>query len=636
MALTPRRAAIAVAALALSLVPLPSLAAPSGSSPGSGDVGQAAVEQAAVNQAAIEQQVLFRSDLDGGYACFRIPAIVRTNSGTLLAFAEGRTNDCTDAGDIDIVVKRSTDDGRTWSPYQVIDDGGGDTHGNPAPVVDTETGRILLPSTRNAGLPGGGDCPAPCERIPYLSYSDDDGRTWSEPRSLAAELRPDDWDSWYATGPVHGIQLARGADAGRLVFTINAESWGDEGVTASHVALAYSDDGGDNWRLGAVDSHPVAADRTYRQRPSESTLAELPDGSIYINGREQGGTDLGHRSHAWSRDGGESFAGPFRTLPDLYTPQVQGSVIPFDDSRLLFASPADPDRRRRMMVRSSWDGGRTWQSVDQAALVTTDWAGYSDMVKIDDATVGLMYEAGPVDARDEIRFAHFGEPFLGGRTGTGPTTRDAAHGARTAPVIGGPTTTEGRFGSALTFDGRDDAVRLPYRPEQPLGSGDFTVSLWFRYTATGGSHPFLWMGGVGSNNPQVWVRGEPASGRVRALITTRDGSSAPTSANLDTAGAYNDGQWHHLAFTREDGELRLSIDGGTALATADRPGSVSRNSTFGVHLGQRPDSLQYMTGALDEVRVYDRALSESELDWVRAVNATPRGAVAALPLDRVR
>src|SRR5918997_3321381 len=75
-----------------------------------------------------DQQVLFKASQDPGYACFRIPAIVRTTAGTLLAFAEGRVLNCGDAADIDIVLKRSTDGGRTWGPLQVVNEGAGDTH----------------------------------------------------------------------------------------------------------------------------------------------------------------------------------------------------------------------------------------------------------------------------------------------------------------------------------------------------------------------------------------------------------------------------------------------------------------------------------------------------------------------------
>lgn len=84
-----------------------------------------------------------------------------------------------------------------------------------------------------------------------------------------------------------------------------------------------SDDGGRHWRVGAKDSWPIADDGTFRQKPSEMTLAELPGGTLYVSGREQDGTDLGHRTHTWSRDGGDSFTRRFTTLPDLYTPRCR-------------------------------------------------------------------------------------------------------------------------------------------------------------------------------------------------------------------------------------------------------------------------------------------------------------------------
>ncbi|MEV7194700.1 exo-alpha-sialidase [Streptomyces sp. NPDC093510] len=582
-----------------------------------------------------EQQVLFKADQDPGYACFRIPAVVRTTKGTLLAFAEGRVNDCSDAGDIDLVLKRSHDGGRTWGPLQVINEGAGDTHGNPAPVVDRESGRILLAETYNTGRTDGKNCDVPCDRTPHLQYSDDDGRSWSAPRDLSDQILPKDWNSWYATGPVHGLQLTRGRHAGRLVFTANTETWDGSRVTANHAALIVSDDGGDHWKIGATDSYPIPADGTFRQKPSEMTITERPDGAIHVSGREQDGTDLGHRTQTVSRDGGDSFAAPFRAIPDLYTPQVQGATLQFG-KRMLLACPGDPDRRRTMQIRSSYDGGRTWDSVDRGTTVTTDWSGYSDLVRADRAHVGLLYEGGAVDARDEIRFARFTEDWLKPRRGPDPTTRDHAPGARPAAVLGGAAPTPGRFGGALSFDGRDDAVRLPYRRTLPLGAKDFTASLWFRYSATTGEQPLLWMGGIGTNQPQVWLRGEPASNRLTGLITTRDGAAPPKSASVRTAGAYNDGAWHHVALRRGAGRLTLFLDG-TQITAADVPGSVSRNSPFGVHVGQRMDSRAHFTGAIDEVRVYDRALSDGDVGALRTADApVTRDTVVRLPMDRVR
>ncbi|MEU6914188.1 exo-alpha-sialidase [Streptomyces olindensis] len=579
-----------------------------------------------------EQQVLFKASQDPGYACFRIPAIVRTTSGTLLAFAEGRVLNCGDAADIDIVLKRSTDGGRTWGPLQVVNEGAGDTHGNPAPLVDRRTGRILLAETYNTGRTDAGNCRIPCDRTPHLQYSDDDGRTWSAPRDLSDQILPDDWNSWYATGPVHGIQLTRGEHAGRLVFGVNTETWDGSRVSANHAALIVSDDGGDSWRVGATDTWPIAQDGTFRQKPSEVTLTERADGALLVSGREQDGTDLGHRAQTFSLDGGDSFATPFRALPDLYTPQVQGATLRLGD-RMLLSAPADPDRRRTMMVHSSYDGGRTWESVDRGTVVTTDWSGYSDMAAVDGRTVGLLYEGGAVDARDEIRFARFTEDWLKPRRGADPTTRDAAAGAKPAAVLGGAGRTAGVRGSAMSFDGTDDAVRLPYRSRLPLGEGDFTASLFFRYTATTGEQPLLWMGGIGSTQPQIWLRGEPASDRVRALITTRSGATTVRNASVSTAGAHNDGRWHHLALRRGGGTLTLFLDG-KALTTADVPGSVSRNSPFGVHIGQRMDSRAHFTGAIDDVRVWNRALSDRELAS-GASGAAAKGTVLWLPMDQV-
>ncbi|MFJ2155104.1 exo-alpha-sialidase [Streptomyces sp. NPDC087856] len=577
-----------------------------------------------------DQQVLFKAPQDAGYACFRIPAMVKTVDGTLLAFAEGRVLNCGDAADIDIVVKRSTDDGVTWSPLQVVNHGGGDTHGNPAPIVDRKTGRILLAETYNTGRTDSASCSVPCDRTPHLQYSDDDGLTWTQPRDLSDEILPPTWNSWYATGPVHGIQLTRGRHKGRLVFGVNTETWDGSRVTANNAALIVSDDGGDHWKIGATDSYPIAADGTWRQKPSEVTLTERTDGSILVSGREQDGTDLGHRTQAVSRDGGDSFTAPFRDLPDLYAPQVQCSTLGVG-SRILLSCDADPDRRRTMMIRSSYDGGRTWDSVDRGTVVTKDWSGYSDMARIDGDSVGLLYEGGAVSATDEIRFARFNEAWLQPRRGPDPTTADLAPHAKRAAVLGGAQETDGVSGGALSFDGVDDAVRLPYSDRLPLGTKDFTVSLWFRYTATTGDQPFLWMGGVGTTQPQVWLRGEPAGNHVRALITTRDGATAVHTTSVVTAGAYNDGQWHQAVLRRGGGQLTLSVDG-TTVSTADVVGSVSRNSPFGVHIGQRMDSLQYFTGSIDEVHVWDRLLTDDEL---AARHPSGAGTVLWLPMDHV-
>lgn len=196
---------------------------------------------------AVEEQVLFERDTLG-YDCFRIPAIVATTRGTLLAFAEARTDVgdgwCEDAGAIDLVVRRSSDGGTTWGEPITVASGVEEnaTRGNPVPIVargGEHDGRIVLLTTHN---PAGQNTP----RTPYVQYStaEQDGTTWTEPKSVAGSLDDPDWD-WLATGPGHGIQLTGGEHAGRLVAGVNA------GTPDGDVAfLAYSDDAGTTWRRG--------------------------------------------------------------------------------------------------------------------------------------------------------------------------------------------------------------------------------------------------------------------------------------------------------------------------------------------------------------------------------------------------
>ncbi|SEF20924.1 sialidase-1 [Amycolatopsis pretoriensis] len=577
----------------------------------------------------LDQQVLFKAAQDPGYSCFRIPAIVESAHGTLLAFAEGRVDNCGDTGDIDLVLKRSTDGGRTWSPLQVVNRGGGDTHGNPVPMVDRRTGRIVLITTYNKGRADDKACDVPCPRTPHSQYSDDDGRTWSTPVDISAQAKLPDWDSWYASGPVHGIQLTRGRHAGRLVFGVNAETSDGTHSIENHAGLVYSDDGGRSWHVGAVNSYPHPVGGTYTQKPSEVTVAELPDGSIYAGGREQGGTDIGNRDSAISRDGGETFTRSFTTIPDLVTPMVQGSILRVGD-RLLFSSPSDTDRRRWMMIRSSYDNGRTWENAEQGTQITTDWSGYSDLVRISGSKIGLMYEGGAVDARDEIRFARFDESYLGRHNSAGPSTPDVS-GHADARVLGGASVTPGRFGGAVTLDGVDDYVRVPYDPAQPPGDGDLTWTGWFRYGATKGNQVLFWLGGMGTTAPQLWLRGEPANHRLIAMMTTAAGSASITSAQ-----AYDDQAWHHVALERTGGQLLLWVDGVQVASGAAAAGSVSQTVSFQLQLGQRLDNQFRWNGSFDEVRFYRRALTTSELDAIRVRNApAPAGQVLRLPFDRL-
>jgi hypothetical protein len=585
------------------------------------------------NAPFVDDRVLYQRG-DFGYACFRIPAVVRATDGTILAFAEGRVKDCGDDEDIDVVLRRSTDGGRTWGPLQVVSEGKGETHGNPVPIVDRRTGRIVVVTTHNGAAP----CPNGCDRDPWVRHSDDNGVTWSAEREMTEGKRPE-WNFWYATGPMHGIQLRHGPHAGRLVVGASYESWDRVGAHVYGTHLLYSDDGGVSWHIGAdtaVDDGTVIA--------QEVTIVELDDGRIYASARDRG-TNPGSRSYAISSDSGRTWDGKFRPA-DLATTDVQGSLLRFDRGRVLFSSPMNPGAREAMGIRSSYDEGRHFETWNRGKVFSWGPSAYSDMVRLDGDEAALMYEAGAVSPYESIRFARFNEAYLDTPNGTppgipaapqpGPSTPDRSPAHNVAYVRGDARTTDGRFGDGLALDGKDDRVEVPFDRSIDLGADDFTLSTWIRYSDTAGSHSLLWFYrmNTGTNPPGVWLRAEPASNRLRAVLTVDR-----FNVTVQSPSAYNDGQWHFVVLQRAGGQLRLMVDGAEVSSAATPAGSVTLGKEFGVqglHIGQRLDGVDRFGGTLDEVRVYRRALSGRELSLIQQRNAPVGGRLGLrLPFETI-
>ena len=185
---------------------------------------------------------LFSAHKDG-YHTYRIPALAVTTKGTVLAFCEGRKGGGGDSGDIDLLVKRSLDQGQTWGDQHVIWDDGTNTCGNPCVVVDRETGTIWLLTTWNRGDDHEGEIIARKShdtRRVFVTSSTDDGHSWAVPREITTDVKLTNW-TWYATGPGGGIQLERGEHKGRLVIPCDHIEAGTKRYF-SHVI--YSDDHG--------------------------------------------------------------------------------------------------------------------------------------------------------------------------------------------------------------------------------------------------------------------------------------------------------------------------------------------------------------------------------------------------------
>ncbi|WP_079051118.1 sialidase family protein [Streptomyces curacoi] len=346
-----------------------------------------------------ETSVPFRAGREG-YASFRIPAVVVSRPGTVLAFCEGRVDSARDHGHIDIVLKRSTDGGRTWGPLQVAADNNWHLAGNPAPVV-LDTGRILLVYIRNHAtatedaILRGEVSDADGRRI-WVRHSDDDGLTWSSSKEITAQVKRPGW-RWYATTPGHAIQLSTGrvvVPANHTIPPTGTDTGTEARYNSGHCLL--SDDRGANWYLGYVDENTDGYVNV-----NETTAAELPDGRVYFNTRNDSPSP-GNRADAHSADGGKTLVKPFRPQAGLAAPICEGSVLQLrDPDVLLFSGPADPAARALMTIRASTDGGTTWRPVHTVDGLP---AAYSDLVRIDAGTVGLLYETGDFGPYETITF----------------------------------------------------------------------------------------------------------------------------------------------------------------------------------------------------------------------------------------
>jgi sialidase-1 len=334
-----------------------------------------------------------------GYHTFRIPAVVQARSGVLLAFAEGRVESAGDSGAIRVVLRRSYDGGCTWGPMSVVSANGDGTAGNPAPVV-LRNGDIVLVTTTNGRVSekeimSGTVSPEDSRRV-FVQRSKDNGRTWSQAQEITPVAKKPDW-RWYATGPGHAIVLRNG----RIVVPANHSVAPPAGSTDIGTEAKYygghsliSDDGGRTWRIGFTEDR---ADTNVAS--NETSVAQLPDGTLYFNSRNQGA--LGGRVDAYSKDGGQSLVEPYRPQQTLVIPKVQASVLQtVRPGVLLFSGPSDPVARKAMAIRVSSDQGQTWR---QARLISAAPAAYSDLVQLG-GSVGLLYETGVNGSSETITF----------------------------------------------------------------------------------------------------------------------------------------------------------------------------------------------------------------------------------------
>ncbi len=345
------------------------------------------------------EHVLFRHEDDDWY---RIVSLAVTPRGTVLGFSGRRRGGPGDFGhETDVVLRRSTDGGRTFGPPQTIaHESRTDIHPGPV-VIDRQSGRILkfcrfwpaedgeqvVRTTPYSHM-------IKSRRIDHVMVSDDDGESWSKPRRLELPF-PHDATSAATGNGIHGIQL----DSGRLLIQGGFCMGLDLGSGQRHNCVLYSDDGGETWDRGAT-----ACSASVR----EFCMAAPEGGRIYYNFRNN--ATGGRRMVSWGEPDGLTF-GRIREEPQLPEPVCHASLATAP-GLLIFSNPDvaaesggfSPETRRRLALRTSPDAGRTWS---RPALLWPERAAYSDLAADEEGYVHCIYERGPEDGtyRDEVAYA---------------------------------------------------------------------------------------------------------------------------------------------------------------------------------------------------------------------------------------
>jgi len=334
---------------------------------------------------------------EGGYFVYRIPGVIVSNRGTLLAWCEARKHNASDWGHIDIQMRRSTDGGNTWSAPQTINRGIGPNVKNPAAIAkkvsrpeDVTHHNGVMIADRDGAIHFVYN--SECCRCFYCR-SLDEGVSFTDPIELTStfeKFRPEyEWQV-FATGPGHCIQLR----SGRLLVPVwLSKGTGNGAHRPSVVATIYSDDSGNTWHRGTI----VAGETDPLTNPSESVAAELSNGRVMLNIRHESKNH--RRAVSFSPDGATAWTRPIFD-EELVEPICMASQIRIDD-KLLFANPANLDRqagpakagqgrdRKNLTLRLSYDDGKTWpvkKTLDSGP------SAYSDLAVLPDGTICCLYE----------------------------------------------------------------------------------------------------------------------------------------------------------------------------------------------------------------------------------------------------
>lgn len=330
---------------------------------------------------------------DDGVMAYRIPGLVTSNKGSLLAVYDVRHNSSVDLQErVDVGLSRSTDKGQTWEPMRTVmtfgEDGGLPSGqngvGDPAILVDKKTGTIWTIAAWTHGMGNhrawfnslqGMDKTSTAQLM--LSKSTDDGKTWSAPINITSQVKD---PSWYflLQGPGMGITM----EDGTLVFPIQYI----DSTRVPNAGIMYSKDRGENWHI-----HNYA-----RTNTTEAQVAEVEPGVLMLNMRDNRG---GSRAVYTTKDLGKTWEEHSSNRSALQESVCMASLIKVNAADnalnkdiLLFSNPNTTKGRHSITIKASLDGGKTWKKEHEVLLDEGHGWGYSCLTMVDPATVGILYE----------------------------------------------------------------------------------------------------------------------------------------------------------------------------------------------------------------------------------------------------
>lgn len=348
---------------------------------------------------------------EDGFRSIRIPSLVTTSKGTLLAFAEGRAADA-DQAQNKIILKRSEDSGKIWQAASTIAADGAKALNNPCAVVDNSNGRVLLMyqsypagiSERSGKILPGYEGDSVVRN--WIITSDDDGKTWSKPRDISRSTKREKTVTTIASGPGIGIQLTQGKHSGRILMPLNEGPFGQW-----NIYVVFSDDGGSTWQMGnnAPGNFLQGTKTLTSSTVNEVQVVELSDGGVMLNARRWAGKPV--RKVTTSADGGETWA-TIQDASELQDPSCMGSIIRYpmgkmpERNYLLYSGPNSTGQRKAGTVYLSKDDGKTWPV---QRLLEPDSFAYSCLTVLPDGEIGCLYEA---DDTKRIVFVRFSLDWL--------------------------------------------------------------------------------------------------------------------------------------------------------------------------------------------------------------------------------